>query len=305
MSDRSFILEAYRGYGAQGRAVIRGRIYREPARRSAYLRRLARRGLGDIAVTGTLGGIATKAHTDRDGYFRLAWDSLDAGLAGWQDVSLNAAGTTATGEVHLRGAASRFVVVSDIDDTVMVTGVANKAAMYWRLFLQSPASRRAFPGVPDFYRALRDGVSGHEDNPVLFVSRGPWSIHDTLSGVFADRGIADPPILLLREWGLTLQSPMPKRARAHKRELISEIMSVYGNAEYVLIGDNGQRDPDLYAGVVESGAGRVRAVYIRDVAGTGRADPLAGTDGLVVIGETGDMLRHARETGLISPASRR
>jgi phosphatidate phosphatase APP1 len=304
VSDRPFILETYRGYGARGRAVLRGRIYREPARRSAFLRRLTRRGVGDIAVMGVFGGIEAQARTDRDGYFRLVWESLDDGLTGWQDVSLNAAGTQASGEVHLRGAASRFVVISDIDDTVMVTGVANKAAMYWRLFLQSPDSRRVFPGVPGFYRALRDGAGGAEDNPVLFVSRGPWSIYDVLSGFFADRGVADRPILLLREWGLTLQSPMPRRARAHKRELIDEIMSVYGDADYVLIGDNGQRDPALYAEIVASNPGRIRAVYIRDVAGTGRADPLRDVP-FVVSAETGDMLRHAADAGLIADVSPR
>ncbi|MEK9645784.1 MAG: phosphatase domain-containing protein [Alphaproteobacteria bacterium] len=298
MSDRPFILETYRGYGARGRAVLRGRIYREPARRSAYLRRLARRGIGDIAVTGVFGGVEAQARTDRDGYFRLVWESLDDGLTGWQDVSLNAAGTSATGEVHLRGGASRFVVISDIDDTVMVTGVANKAAMYWRLFLQSPDSRRVFPGVPDFYRALRDGAGGAEDNPVLFVSRGPWSIYDALSRFFANRGVAERPILLLREWGLTLQSPVPRRARVHKRELIDEILSVYGDADCVLIGDNNQRDPALYAGIAASDPGRIRAVYIRDVAGTGKAEPLQGVP-IVISAETDDMLRHAADVGLI------
>ncbi len=304
MTDRPFILEAYRGYGARGRAVLRGRIYREPRCRFAYLRRLARRGIGDIAVTALLGGVEARARTDRDGYFRLAWDALDDGLEGWRDVSLSAAGTTAAGELHLRGAASRFVVISDIDDTVMVTGVANKAAMYWRLFLQSPDARRVFPGAPAFYRALRDGTGG-EDNPVLFVSRAPWSIYDALSRFFASQGVAERPILLMREWGLTLQSPMPRRARAHKRELIDEILSVYGNVDCVLIGDNGQLDPALYADIAASNPGIIRAVYIRDVAGTGRADPLEKLDALIVSAETTDMLRHAAAVGLIADVTPR
>jgi phosphatidate phosphatase APP1 len=68
-----------------------------------------------------------------------------------------------------------MVIISDIDDTVMVTGVAHELVMLWRLFARPAASRVPFPGVAAFYRALHAGGTGQEQNPMLYVSRGPWT----------------------------------------------------------------------------------------------------------------------------------
>ena len=79
----------------------------------------------------------------------------------------------APSDVYIPPDAARFVVVSDIDDTVMVTGVVNKAAMLWRLFVQDAEDRTVFPGVSHLYRALHAGGSGDDGNPMLYVSRAP------------------------------------------------------------------------------------------------------------------------------------
>ena len=77
------------------------------------------------------------------------------------------------------------------------------------------------------------------------------------------------PVLFLREWGLTLQSPLPRRGKGHKLALIRDMLSLYDDLPFVLLGDSGQRDPDIYAQVVRENPGRVLAIYIRNV----RSDP--------------------------------
>ena len=83
----------------------------------------------------------------------------------WHDVELvldAVSSVRATASVYGPMDAVRLVVVSDIDDTVMFTGVANRVAMLWRLFVAEARSRVAFPGVAAFYRALHDGAGGGE-----------------------------------------------------------------------------------------------------------------------------------------------
>ena len=312
MTDFSLILDPYRGYGAAGRAALAGRVYRQPSHGRLFWRRFARRGIGGIDIVGIVGCVSARARSDSDGYFSLNWDGLDSLPTGWQPVDLDTPGhdvrPVRPAEIHFRPAGSRHIVISDIDDTVMVTGVANKLTMYCRMFFQGHEERSAFSGVPGFYEALRDGVSGSDDNPVLFVSRGPWSLYDLLERFFADRGIAEKPILQLREWGLTLQRPLPLRARDHKRALTAAILDMYGEADYVLIGDTGQRDAELYAGIVRACPGRIRAVYLRDVgAGAGRRAEIEGLyTGIlqpVVTADTAEMHRHAAAQGLILPLS--
>ena len=157
------------------------------------------------------------------------------------------------------------MVISDIDDTVMHTGVASKAMMLWRLFMQGAESRVAFPGVAAFLRALHAGASGAEHNPMLYVSRAPWTNYEVLDAFFRLHGIPVGPLLFLREWGLTVQSPLPRRGKGHKLELIRNMLALYRDLPFVLVGDSGQRDPEIYAQVVREHPGRVLAVYVRNV----------------------------------------
>ena len=176
----------------------------------------------------------------------------------------------ATAEVYVPPPQARFVVISDIDDTVMHTGVANKAAMLWRLFVQDADSRTVFPGVSHLYRALHAGAGGDEANAMLYVSRAPWGIYELLEEFFRRHEIPVGPILFLREWGISWKHPLPRRAVDHKQVLIEAMMALYADMPFVLIGDSGQHDPELYARIAADAGERVRAVYIRDVAARGK-----------------------------------
>ena len=104
---------------------------------------------------------------------------------------------------------------------------------------------------------------------MLYVSRAPWGIYDILETFFQRHDIPHGPILFLREWGISWRSPLPRRAEDHKRALIEAMMALYAEMPFVLIGDSGQHDPEVYLRVVEAHGARVRAVYIRDVAARG------------------------------------
>jgi len=303
-----------------------GRVFRQPGRGSIapegrllrdlirFFRRLFRRGARDQEVLLRLGEKDYGTCTDRAGYFRFRIDAKD-GLplsGGLNSVSLRLADDAevcAEADIYVAPKRAKFAVISDIDDTVMHTGVANKLMMIWRLFATGAESRVAFPGVGDFYQALHAGSGGDQDNPMLYVSRAPWSIYEMLETFFQHNDIPIGPVLFLRDWGLTLQHPLPHRARAHKLELIETMLDLYDQLPFVLIGDSGQRDPEVYADIVERHPGRIIAVYIRDVSGsstrTSEIEELAAAiqrvdSELILSDDTDDMLAHAREIGLIS-----
>lgn len=322
-------IHAYRGYGSRDRLFLMGRVLRQPRlaglRRSAhrptlidFLRRTLRRGVRGARVVAEYGGARAEAETDADGYFRVQLCAREGLLPGegWQSVQLRleaparAAGATAEAAVYLRPAASRCVVISDIDDTVVETGVASKLRMFWNLFFEDVESRVAYPGVAAFYRQLHAGASGDQDNPMLYVSRGPWAIYEILDLFFQRHRIPVGPILFLRDWGMTLQRPLPPPAREHKLALIRDMLAVYDDLPMVLIGDSGQRDPEIYARVVEEHPARIKAIYIRNVGRDPARDAAirrlaedlaaAGAD-LQLADDTVAMARHAAAEGLVGP----
>jgi phosphatidate phosphatase APP1 len=183
--------------------------------------------------------------------------------------------------------------------------------MLWRLFVQNAESRTVFPGVSHLYRALHAGATGDEGNPMLYVSRAPWGLYDMLEAFFQRHDIPVGPILFLREWGVSFRHPLPRRAVDHKRHLIEAMMALYDKMPFVLIGDSGQHDPEVYRRIVERYGGRVRAVYIRDIAARGpersaevtaMAETLRAVGAhLVLAADTLAMAEDAGRLGLITP----
>lgn len=322
----SIIVQPYRGYGSREEAFLMGRVFQEPgsARKRQeqtpqrdmqdFGRLLLRRGIGDAVLEVELGEVRQRVTTDRHGYFRARLRLPQPPPADWLwhkvDIRLLRPVRAATqGEFFVPPEAARFVVISDIDDTVMDTGVTNKAVMLQRLFLQTADQRIAFPGVAALYRALHRGVSGRELNPMLYVSKAPWIIYDMLDRFFRLHDIPVGPILFLREWGMTLLHPLPNRVKNHKLNLIREMLALYDDLPFVLVGDSGQRDPEIYTRVVEEHPGRVLAVYIRNVSRSPERrwaiEALARRvldvgSSLVLAADTFIMAEHAAEHGLIA-----
>ena len=274
------MLQPYRGYGSPARVFVIGRAFWQRTEKAEVselrdiLRRIRRRPVRGARIRARFYGAVVEVETDRDGYFRIEmapggpvpaevrWHRLEIAM-------LAPARVAAEAEVYLPPPRSRVVVVSDIDDTVMHTGVANKLGMLWRLFVQDADERTVFPGVSHLYRALHAGGGGDEANAMLYVSRAPWGIYDLLEEFFQRHEIPVGPILFLREWGISWRHPLPRRAVDHKRVLIEAMMALYADMPFVLIGDSGQHDPEVYCRIAREAGARVRAVYIRDVAARG------------------------------------
>ncbi len=324
------IIQPYRGYGSRREAFVAGRVYRQGAGASDQdetlwrdltdlWKRLLRHGKADVPVTARFCGAEQVLKTGKGGYFQVHLRTAEEPPTDrfWHRMHLEIpaengqqSGPVARVEAQLfvPPPASRFVVISDIDDTVMFTGVANKIRMIWNLFFQGAQSRVAFPGVAAFYRALHEGTSGAEANPMLYVSRGPWSLYEVLDEFFKIHGIPVGPVLFLRDWGISPKRPLPRKAKDHKLELIRRMLAVYDDLPFVLIGDSGQHDPDVYARLARENPERIRAIYIRNVSDPKRTDEIralaeetaAAGSTLLLAADTVAMAQHACENGLIT-----
>ncbi|WP_425450472.1 App1 family protein [Virgifigura deserti] len=321
------VLQPYRGYGSAHEVFLIGRVFKQPGTsptghrgtlRHAAIdagRRLLRRGIADATLVVRFYGTEQRVTTDRDGYFRIHLRPAQSSPTDrlWHSIALelmSPVAIVAEGALFIPPGTCRYVVISDIDDTVMYTGVVRKLEMLWRLFMQEARNRAAFPGIAAFLQALHRGVSGTEGNPMLYVSRAPWSLYEVLDEFFNLHGIPIGPVLFLREWGLTLQSPLPRRAKGHKLELVRNMLALYDDLPFVLIGDSGQRDPEIYSQIVREHPGRVAAIYIRNVSRNPErrraiealaVEVVNAGSTLLLASDSLAMARHATEHGLIAP----
>lgn len=209
---------------------------------------------------------------DADGYFEaeIAPDAPPE-QSGWRAVELELldpappAGKAirATAQVLVPPPGARFGVISDIDDTVLWSNVTNKLQMLKLLAVTNAHTRKPFKGVAALYRALRDGAGGDEGNPIFYVSSSPWHLYTPLVDFFMAQDIPLGPLLLKR---LGLRALFGAgRHHDHKLKNIERILLTYPALPFVLIGDSGQLDPEIYKEVVQRHPGRVRIIYIRNI----------------------------------------
>lgn len=287
--------------------MLCGRVLRDPRLRAvlegdrrwrnvvAFFKLMESDEVPGARVAATFQGRRYETVTDREGYFHFDL-AVRKGTVGWHDVALEPA---ATGRVLIPSPQARFGVISDIDDTLVPSGATKKLRMVVRLALSNALTRKAFEGVAAFYRALHAGV-----NPLFYVSKSPWNLYLPLLEMLRAQRIPLGP-LLLRDYGLHL---LRRRKQEHKLAQIGRILETCRALPFVLIGDSGEKDPEVYSEVVRRFPGRVRAIYIRAVepdqarlAAIGQlAEQVRRSDcQLVVFPDTAFAAAHAAGEGLI------
>ncbi|GAA4399473.1 DUF2183 domain-containing protein [Nibrella viscosa] len=279
----------YRGFGSPTAVWLKGRVLRQrkqdmstPSDNDTVWNNMLAtyRRFGSIEVPGVTVKIDTFGEsyttvTDEEGYFELtitppasllpgrAWFPVRYSLV---DITQPTDGSEVSIDGHLMISPefSKFGVISDIDDTVLVTGATSLLQAAQLTFMGNAYTRLPFAGVAAFYRALQSGPVTTLFNPIYFVSSSPWNLYDLLVDFFRIQGIPKGPILL-RDIGLTREHFLKSSHEAHKLEQINRVLNVNPQLPFVLIGDSGQKDPEIYAQVVRENPGRILAVYIRDV----------------------------------------
>ncbi|MDQ4129079.1 MAG: DUF2183 domain-containing protein, partial [Actinomycetota bacterium] len=276
-----FEILPYRGHGTQGELFLKGRVLEEAGITRAgqddtlwnNLRNMARRFASDevagARVRASYGGLEAETVADREGFFEVRF-RLGEPLEGptrWHQVGLHllspvspGGGTVrSTGQVLVPQGA-RFGIISDIDDTVVHSSATNVLKMAWIVLRNNAHTRLPFEGVAVFYRALQAGPDGASFNPIFYVSSSPWNIYDVLEDFLNVHGVPAGP-LFLKDWSPSVLN----KHRAHKLEVIRTLLRTYPELPFVLIGDSGEEDPEIYLQTVREHPGRVLAIYIRDV----------------------------------------
>jgi len=218
----------------------------------------------DEAVLAEVAGRAVRAASDDEGYVEIDVDL--PGLApGWQPVRWwleSCPDQVAEGRLLVVDPAARLGVVSDIDDTVLHTGLTRLLEALRTSLLTPEHERRPIPGAAELYRGLVRGDGGRA--PVFYVSTGAWNLHAAMLRFLARHGFPTGP-LVMTDWGPGGDWLFRENSVAFKSRTVLELLAEHPGLGWVLVGDSGQHDPEAYAVVARRYPERVRAIYVRDV----------------------------------------
>ena len=149
-------------------------------------------------------------------------------------------------------------VISDIDDTIKVSDVTDKRELLANTFL------RAFRDVPGMARAY--GRWAEAGAAFHYVSSSPWQLYPALSTFMARKGFP-PGAFHLRSFRLKDRTFFDLFAAPEDSKIptIDSILRAYPGRKFILVGDSGEKDPEIYGTITRRHRGQVVHVFIRDV----------------------------------------
>ena len=289
---------AYPGYGGPGWVRVLGRVLlgredtpadteRDGTRKVRGWRNFLTVPVSGAAVTVRIGGHERVLRTNREGYvdevvevdlppgehevvLTVGPDGEDAGPGtaaerveddtegGAEPVPQSALRHSGTSRVVVVGPDPVIGLLSDIDDTVVVTRLPRPLVAAWNSFVLDERARVPVNGMAELYQQV---VAENPGAPVLYLSTGAWNVAPTLTRFLHRSGYPAGP-LLLTDWGPTNTGLFRDGAR-HKRESLARLARELPQVTWLLVGDDGQHDPTLYAEFLAAAPERVAGVAIR------------------------------------------
>lgn len=215
------------------------------------------------------------------------------------------------GDVMIARPDSRYGIISDIDDTILISHSTSFLKKLRLMLLKNASNRLPFEGVAAFYRALHLGPDDNCLNPLFYVSSSEWNLYDLLIDFCRHKNIPKGAYLLHDlKVGLLKLFKSGRGKHNHKLIKINKVLTTFQNLQFILIGDSGQKDPEIYRTIIEEFPQRILAVYIRDVSSRKRhievkkiADKLKKDYGveMLLVKDTEASALHAIDCGYILP----
>jgi phosphatidate phosphatase APP1 len=276
---------AYRGYGSADQLCFMGRVLRDeglhpcdenwPVWKNALnmYRRFDHDEVPGARLRLTFQGQSHEVETDEAGFFRdpvqpqspLADDSL------WHQAEVELLEPQSEQEpirvvakMLVPRSHAQFGVISDIDDTIVHTSATDLFKMIRLAYLGNSQTRLPIPGIPALYQALQAGDDGQRENPIFYVSSSAWNMYDLFEEFMDAQGLPAGPISLFA-LDLSLPKLFSFNHSDHKRDEIEPILHQYPDLPFILIGDSGQKDPEIYTQIVHDHPDRIACIYIRNI----------------------------------------
>ncbi|MBN2868693.1 MAG: App1 family protein, partial [Flavobacteriaceae bacterium] len=146
------------------------------------------------------------------------------------------------------------------------------------------------------------GPSGKNANPIFYVSHSPWNLYRYLEFFLKTNNFPKGPILL-RSFR-TIFKKKTATCKPQKQLEITNILNTYPDLPFVLIGDSGEHDPDIYLELVNTFPNRIKAVYLRSVLHKQKMQRVKGlladySIPVMLVDNSKEAIAHAKGLGII------
>lgn len=266
-------IQPYIGYGYKNRIYCYGRVLKKRTiyKKNNYFfnlinsyKRIESDEIPNCEVTYTFNGISKKTITNSEGFY-LIDDSFSENNNLLNEIitfSVNDVKSgkiiSASGLILFPDNNAKYAIISDIDDTILHTNVLSflKIKVLLNSFLISANKRKTIKDTPNWYQQLY----AKHNNSFFYISHSPWNLYDYLLQ-FIQTHKYPKGIVLLRDFGKKAKDALQNYS-THKKDETEKLINLYPHLQFVLIGDGGEKDADIYLELYNKFPNRIKAIFI-------------------------------------------
>lgn len=273
------ILQLYRGYANEQELIVMGHVFKtlydydfqkKNFKNATSIVNLFRiKTIKNFDVYLKYEGQEIHTKTLDDGYFKFCIPLKKESHFGWIEYEVSIKYKTEIITVKgsfIRPHKGNLGIISDIDDTFLISHTRNIFRKIYILLFKSVNDRKVFKDVVPHYQALSSAGRNNkeEQNAFFYISSSEWNLYRFIVK-FTKIHQLPRAVILLKDIkrGITDFFFSGRGNHNHKFDKIKHVLEFYPNLKYVLLGDDSQHDPFLYEQICKIFPVTVKAVYIR------------------------------------------
>ncbi len=227
------------------------------------------------SVTWRVSGLEWTLRTDDDGYWELETNQHLPLTPGWHEIESEPEASSAAG-LLVADPANRLGLISDLDDTILVSGVMEKGVLLKNSLTVPPERREAVPGMAELYRRLLKQNPVPEASTVFYISASPKQLTDNLRAFLRHNGFPRG-VLCLKEFSEGSDASLfDHDQKEYKLRSLEAVFRAHPRVRFVLFGDDGEQDPEIYAALRKAFPAQIEGVWIRRVDPDPKRERFAG-----------------------------
>ncbi|KAG7661546.1 uncharacterized protein J8A68_004915 [[Candida] subhashii] len=166
-------------------------------------------------------------------------------------------------------------IISDIDDTIKLTGVIGDKRELMTNLLLNEISSWSIPSVIKWYGEMHK----HEQVSFHYVSNSPWQLFSTIQQYFRIANLP-PGSVHLKQYTGNIISSLLEPSSSRKKRALYKILDDFPDKRFICVGDSGEYDLEAYVDLAQRYPGKILSINIRYV-----KDSLSDYDDLNILNE--------------------
>ncbi len=267
----------YHAYGNEHQIIVQGRmqkkrIFKPVSKEDGWVRNLWRRvkqvkadDIESADINLSIKHESFKTKGDDEGYFEFHIKTKQLLPMGYQKIVLQLKDNQNLHETNATIIDSTLLIgiISDFDDTLIISDVTNKISLGINTMFKNYKQRTLVPSMLERFKKILAQNPKGTPSTLFILSGSPQQLFTPIEQFLAYHHFPKHTLILKKAHGENLD-PLTDQF-AYKSQKIERLIQLYPNMQWVMFGDSGEKDAEVYKAIQEKYPHKVMRYYIRDV----------------------------------------